>query len=263
ALRLSAPRIGLVDVYGGSMDAGWVRLIFDSFDFPYRVVYPPELDRADLRGRYDALVFVPGLVPEPGGGGGSVPDSSWVPPEYHERLGTITSERTIPAVRRFIEEGGTVLAMGSSTRLAEHLALPVSDHLVEATAEGTRPLTREEFFIPGSVLRTRVDASHPLAHGTDGELAVMFERSPVYRVAAGARGVTRVGWFDTAQPLMSGWAWGQERLEGGATVLEAELGEGKLLLFGPEITFRGQSHEAMKLLFNGLYYGTAREQRLR
>jgi hypothetical protein len=56
---------------------------------------------------------------------------------------------------------------------------------------------------------------------------------------------------------VSGWAWGQEKLEGGASMLEADVGEGKLFLFGPEITFRGQSHGTFPLLFNAVYYGTA------
>ncbi|MEO6222941.1 MAG: M14 metallopeptidase family protein, partial [Vicinamibacterales bacterium] len=40
---LRAPRIGLFDQYGGSMPSGWTRLIFENFEFPYTVVYPPML----------------------------------------------------------------------------------------------------------------------------------------------------------------------------------------------------------------------------
>ena len=66
-----------------------------------------------------------------------------------------------------------------------------------------------------------------------------------------------IGPYDSADPHRSGWAWGQEKLEGGASMLEADLGDGKLFLFGPEITFRGQSHGTFPLLFNAIYYGTA------
>jgi len=37
------------------------------------------------------------------------------------------------------------------------------------------------------------------------------------------------------------------------TAVEAPLGRGKLFLFGPEITFRGQPHATFKLLFNSIY----------
>jgi len=33
--------------------------------------------------------------------------------------------------------------------------------------------------------------------------------------------------------------------------------KGHLVLFGPEITWRAQPHGTFKLLFNGVYFGTA------
>ena len=66
-----------------------------------------------------------------------------------------------------------------------------------------------------------------------------------------------MGWFDTSQPLKSGWAWGQERMENGTALLEVQLGAGKMFLFSPKITFRAQSHAAFPLLFNGIFYGSA------
>ena len=70
---------------------------------------------------------------------------------------------------------------------------------------------------------------------------------------AAARGVRRIAWFDSARPLRSGWAWGQQYLEGGVAAAEADVGRGKLFLFGPEITFRAQPHGTFRLLFNALY----------
>ena len=45
-------------------------------------------------------------------------------------------------------------------------------------------------------------------------------------------------------------------------VAEAKVGEGKLFLYGPEVTFRAQPHGTFKLFFNGLYYGTAESTKL-
>jgi hypothetical protein len=56
----------------------------------------------------------------------------------------------------------------------------------------------------------------------------------------------------------SGWAWGQQYLDGGTTIAEASVGEGKVVLLGPEVNFRDQPHGTYKLLFNGLYYGSAK-----
>jgi hypothetical protein len=41
-------------------------------------------------------------------------------------------------------------------------------------------------------------------------------------------------------------------------VAEATVGEGKVVLLGPEVNFRDQPHGTYKLLFNALYYGNAK-----
>jgi hypothetical protein len=88
---------------------------------------------------------------------------------------------------------------------------------------------------------------------------VFFDESPVFRLRpdAALQGVRSVGWYDSEKTLRSGWAWGQNYLAGGVAVAEAQVGRGKLFLYGPEITFRGQPHGTFKLLFNGIYYGAA------
>ena len=74
--------------------------------------------------------------------------------------------------------------------------------------------------MPGSVLRVQVDNTRPLAWGLPDEVDVFFDNSPVMRLepAGVARGVTPVAWFDSDAPLRSGWAWGQERLQGGVAM---------------------------------------------
>ena len=66
-----------------------------------------------------------------------------------------------------------------------------------------------------------------------------------------------VAWFTSTTPLRSGWAWGQDRLAGGVAVADVRLGDGHIAMFGPQITFRGQSHGTFKFLFNGIFYGKA------
>ena len=38
--------------------------------------------------------------------------------------------------------------------------------------------------------------------------------------------------YEDETPLRSGWAWGQEKLQGGVAMLEADVGEGTLYMFG-------------------------------
>ena len=71
-----------------------------------------------------------------------------------------------------------------------------------------------------------------------------------------------MAWFNSKDPLRSGWAWGEHHLYDGIAVIEADLGEGKLFIFGPEITRRAQPHGTFKFLFNGIYYGASIPEKL-
>jgi hypothetical protein len=85
---------------------------------------------------------------------------------------------------------------------------------------------------------------------------VFFDDSPVFKLGAdaAAQRVRTIAWFDSKTPLRSGWAWGQNYLENGVVAAEARVGNGKVLLFGPEILQRAQPHGTFKFLFNGIYY---------
>ncbi|HVP91936.1 MAG TPA: M14 metallopeptidase family protein [Terriglobales bacterium] len=268
AYKLRPPRIGLWDTYGGSMASGWIRWLFEQFEFPYDLVFAPALDEGNLKARFDVLVFVGGSMPrlttaETGAGGfrdfqPAAPAN--VPAEYHNRVGRITVEKTIPRLREFLEAGGTILALDTATLLAYHLDLPVANALVEKTADGKeKPLGMDKYFVPGSLLRAAVDTTHPLACGLPGAVDVFVDNTPAFTLLPDAeiRGVRPVVWFGTGKLLRSGWAWGEQYLWRSVQVAEAAVGQGKLFLYGPEIAFRGQPHGTFKLLFNGLYYGSA------
>ncbi len=255
-------RIALVDRYGGLMPSGWTRLIFENFEFPFEVVYAQDLNAGGLRAKYDAIVLVDGALSS-GAQGGRGPSSESIPQEFHRRLGSITREATGPKLKEFAEQGGTIIAIGESTAVTEWLDLPLENHLVEMAPDGTpRPLPREKYFVPGSVLRASVDTSHPLAHGLPAEVDVFFDNSPVFALTPQAprAGVRAVAWFANGTPLRSGWAWGQHYLKNGIAVADVPVGRGHVYLFGPEIAFRAQPHGTFKFLFNALYLSVAEQQ---
>jgi hypothetical protein len=259
AVRLRTQRIALWDQYGGSMPSGWTRWLLEQYEFPYEVVFPQQIDAGDLRSKYDVIILPSGALGERGRGGRfGQPQAAELPSEFRGMLGRLTTERSVPQLRRFLEAGGTVITVGSSTALAQHLGLPVGNALVERTPSGgERVLSAEKFYVPGSVLRVAVDSTAPIAAGLPSRLDVFFDNSPTFRLAPDAvrRGLRPVAWFDTDSPLRSGWAWGQTYLEGGVAIAEASVGRGTLVLLGPEVTFRAQPHGTFKFLFNGIFAG--------
>ncbi|MGK2935269.1 MAG: M14 family metallopeptidase [Gemmatimonadaceae bacterium] len=265
-VKLRPVRVALWDTYGGSMQSGWTRWLLEQFEFPFTVVYPPDLDAGNLRERFDVVILPDDAeILDPGSRRDARDIASATPPEdappqWRARGGFISETVTVPRLREFLEAGGRILAIGGATELASSLGLPVEDALTDSAG---RALQRSAYFVPGSILRARVDNTHPLAHGMPRHADVFFNNSPSFRLAPGAtrQGIRRVAWFDSATPLRSGWAWGQRHLRDAAAIIEAPVGQGTLVLYGPEVLFRAQPHGTFKLLFNGIHYGGAQAWR--
>jgi hypothetical protein len=260
--RLTPARVALWDTYGGSMPSGWIRWIMEQYHFPIEVIYAKDIDSGNLRSKFDVIVFVGGAIPavaptgETGSRGRREPSPDSIPAEYRSRLGRITAQNSIPELRRFLDAGGHIVTIGSSANLAYQLGLPVSDALVELVGGKERRLPGEKFYIPGSILRVSLDSTNQAAWGMGSAADVYFDQSPVFDIdpAAYANGTIRpIAWFPNDHPLRSGWAWGQAYLRNGVAAFVATVGQGKLYTFGPEITFRAQTHGTFKLLFNQLY----------
>jgi hypothetical protein len=270
ATRLAVRRIALWDTQTGSMPSGWTRFLLERFEFPFTVVCGAGFDDTALRSKYDVIILPSGASFRPGGGGrgggggggGAAPSTAGSnDPDLRSLCqvtsGTGTGATAEASVKKFVEAGGAVIAAGTSARtIADALGLPVSDYLIERQpGQPDRPLGPDKFYVPGSIMRVAVDATAPSAAGADTHIDVFFSNDPVFRLApdAAAHGVRPVMWFDSGSSLRSGWAWGQNYLEGGTTAFEATVGQGHVFAFGPEITFRGQPHGTFKFLFNGIY----------
>lgn len=260
-------RIGLYDQYGGTMESGWTRWIFEHYEIPYTVVYPPRLNAGNLSRDFDVLLFVSSGIPGIGGGrgfagrggaggrgAGGAPD---LPAEYRDQIGRVTSDTTMPQLKAFLEQGGRIVAIsGAALNLAQQLGLPLESQLAEKQPDGsTRPIASSKYYIPGSVLEVSVDSTQPEAAGARSTVDVFFDNSPVFRLLPGwdARGMRRVAWFSAPTPLRSGWAIGQEYLKDGVEMVAAPVGRGTAYLYAPEMLFRAQPAGTFRFIFNVLY----------
>ncbi|MFD2036877.1 M14 metallopeptidase family protein [Belliella marina] len=257
ARKINPSKIALFDYYGGSMPSGWVRWILEQYNFQFEVIYPKEIDNGNLNSKYDVILFIgpgiPGVGDYPSRNQASPED---IAPQYHGLLGTISTDTSIPAIKKFMENGGKVVAVGAATALAYHLDLPVKNALVERSEDGKeKSLTGDKYYIPGSILKANINQSSKVNYGMDQTANMIFNNSPVFQLTeeAESKGVKPLAWFGESSPLVSGWAWGEEYLKNGVVAFEAPVGKGKLYAFGPEITFRAQAHGTFKMLFNNLY----------
>ena len=231
-------RLALYRSWTGSMDEGWTRWVFDTFNVPYTSLRDAEVRAGNLRAKYDVIVL-PSMRPR------EIVDGRAKETAPAELTGGIT-EAGVANLRRFVEEGGTLVCWDDSTELAvKSFNLPVRNVL-----EGLRPA---EFYCPGSVLRVEVETAHPLARGFGRQLDAYFVNSAAFEVTDPARARVVARYAGRKEDVLrSGWLLGAEKLAGRAALVEATLGRGRVVLFGFRPQHRGQTWGTFPLIFNAV-----------
>jgi hypothetical protein len=274
---MRAVRVGLFDVFGGHMPTGWDHWLLREFEFPVQQVWGDRIEAGDLGRDFDVLVFHTGLPgPRDLDRAARRADEQHIPalraalPPFEDwsdleaRAVRLTGEKSLPALREFVTQGGTLIALGGECeKVVRHFDLPikVGTHVLDPDSEdGERRTRRDEFYVPGSLLALEVDAAHELARGADHELAAMVTGgSVILEVADPAAPIEVVARYRRSDPLLSGWAIGEHHLAGKSAVLCARVGRGRVLLYGPDVTYRGQPLGTCKLFCQGV--ATAGPQR--
>lgn len=268
-------KIGLYRSSMASMDEGWTRWIFK--DAPC-MENEPVKDGEIRAGKFNqkvppfsgAVTSVSARLLSPDYKTIIFPDQSAnqilngyakaaMPDEYTGGVG----KEGVENLKKFVEAGGTLVFLNRASIFAiEQFNLPIEDV--------TRGLARKDFFIPGSILRTELDTTHPIAKGMPQQSIAWFENSPAFKVfdgwGSGGTGpptawqrITRedirlVARYpsDPKNVLLSGWALGAEKIAGTAALVEVTVGKGKIVLFGFRPQYRGQSLATFPLLFNAI-----------
>jgi hypothetical protein len=231
-------RVGLYKSYDATMDEGWTRWVFDTWKVPYLPLVDSIVRAGKLTDKFDVIVL-PDQSPREILEG--LPASRY-PVPYAGGIGPDGAE----ALRQFVLDGGTLVALNEASRFAvQALLLPVRN-VLEAVPD-------EDFYAPGSIFRLELDATHPVARGMPRETAAWFQGGPAFDVLDST--VVRVigRWPDDPERvLLSGWVLHPERAAGKASLLEVRQGTGRVILFGFRPQYRGQSLATYPLLFNSL-----------
>ncbi len=243
-LELKAPRVAIYEPWGGNMDAGWTRLIFEQHELPFTQARPADLKKPGLLDRFDVIVFAE-MSPSQIMRGSQARN---VPPEYRGGIG----DEGLRNLRQFIEDGGAIVTLGNAAQFAiEQLGAPVENVL--------KDLDQDAFFCPGSILRLEVDTRHPIGYGMASTADAMFMNNGGYLPAA-ALSSTRtatIARYPQASLLRSGWIMGESHLQGTGAVLETSIGKGRIIMHTFRVQIRAQSWNTYHLLFNSIYYGAA------
>lgn len=239
-LKVKMPRVGMIRPWSSSIDEGWTRWLFENYEVNLTSLYNEEVRAGHLRDRYDVIV-----IPDIGGRSilnGRRPGS--MPGRYTGGIGDQGAEN----LREFVRQGGTMVTWnGGSNFVISNFNLPIKNAL--------SGLRNTEFFCSGSLLKIKLaDPTHPVVMGMPDEPIVMFQRGPAFETEEGFEGKVLASYLKDRNPLMSGYLLGPDKIQGKGALIDAEYGDGHIILFGFKPQWRGQPHGTFKMIFNALFY---------
>jgi hypothetical protein len=231
--------VGLYQPWVPATDEGWTRWLFDAYEVPYATVRNPQIRQGGLTRRFTSIVL-PSVEP-------AVLDEGWapgsMPVEFAGGLGTAG----VQALRAFVEEGGTLVALGRSAGwAAQRLDLPVVDRLQDQP--------RDVFFAPGAQVALQVDTTTAVGTGMAARTGAWIEGGAAFDLPARSP-AARVAYYGARPRVLSGWVHGVNALAGAAAVVDVPVGAGRVVLFGIDPQQRGLSMATFPLLFNALKPG--------
>ena len=274
---VSPPRVALVHSWIETQNEGWVRYAFDRMGVPFTYLADQKLEQAGLLDRFDVVVFphVSGTATTIVNGRPQVgPAIPWKKTVLTPNLGkwdeTDDTRKGmglagLAALRRFVERGGLLVVEGNSARV------PIEFGLVPTVSVAPAPKLQAR----GGVYRAQLmKPESPIAYGYERtSFPLYFNQAPLMSVQAAPtaaqrpvgvdsaitnaterlRARTIVRWTPKADELLvSGLLDAGEEMAGRATVVDAPLGKGHVVLFGTRPMWRWQSQGAFALMLNAM-----------
>jgi hypothetical protein len=275
AVKLRLPRVGLYKPWAASMDEGWTRWVLEQYGFASSPLDNRTIRAGNLRARFDAIIL-PSIDREVIATGrakredGEMKYFTELPPEYTGGLDAQGGEAESQAAKRaagegggqrakagaralkaFVEAGGTLLAFGEACEyVIGELNIPVRNTLAKAR--------REDFSVPGSLLRAMVAGDHPVTWGLPREVALFVDSPIAFETTLPGPELQRrvLAHYPESRRdvLLSGWIHGEERLVRRAAAVATTYGKGKVVLLGFRPQNRAQTHVTFPFVFNALWW---------
>ncbi|MGQ0540721.1 MAG: M14 family metallopeptidase [Blastocatellia bacterium] len=270
---IEGPKVNNVRIYRSeipSMDEGWTRHVTENsrhwFDYGSQceklnstVIRNSQIRNIQFSKQSSSIIFPdqPAAQILNGYAKGTMPD------EYTGGVG----KEGVENLTKFVEAGGTLVFLNRSSEFAiEQFNLPIRNVV--------KGLDRKAFYIPGSILRTELDLTSPIAKGMPQQSIAWFENSPAFEIettdgrqetggkpqspvsglSSTVSGIKVIATYpkNSKDILLSGWALGADKIAGKAALVEITMGKGKIILFGFRPQYRGQSLATFPLLFNAI-----------
>lgn len=250
------PKIGLVETFRHDMDAGWTRFIFDSYNIPFTVINPHNIEKLDLS-QFTVIIF-PNSNPDvlmtgkSKFNGESMPSN--YPPEFAKGMGATGFQN----LTKYIVNGGKIIAWGESVKLfdttfkvknnneEEEFRLPFTDLTSQMATKGN--------YVPGSLVKLNLIENHPLTYGLSKQIGIFYRGRHSFNTSIPSFDTDRkvIGVFPETDILISGYEENIKTVGNKAALIWLKKAKGELIFFAFNPQFRALTQGSYKLLFNSL-----------
>lgn len=250
AYKLKTPRVAVYEPHTANIDSGWTMWLLENFKIPYDAIKNDEIQRGNLKSRYDAIILAQQTAQSIIHG--TRPGEGNQRPEFTGGIGS----KGVAALEEFVKAGGSLLAFDSATQLPiQNFEIGVRGLLAEAAGRN-EDVSPNAFYAPGSLIRITVDNTQPTAFGMAPEAVAMTTGGQAFDTI-GTPNMKVLARYASKDLLASGWLSGERLVLGKPIAVEARLGKGNVLLYGFRPQFRGQPYGTFKLVLNALYLASA------
>jgi hypothetical protein len=265
------PRIGVLVPWADTDGIGWLRYTLDRQRIPYLYLRDEDVRAGGLRAKVDVIVYGQVRLDLQAQIHG-IP-KAWGPmpftrtPEFPSHGAPVASDDItgglgwagLGELQRFVEDGGLLVTLGSGSALA----------LEGGLVRGVRRAPAPDVRTPGVELRARfARPDHPVAYGYPAETSVFRTNLPLYDVprrwleaayctscldGPEDRAAVVLEWGGAGEPMVvSGGARGESELAGRPALLDAPLGQGRVIAFNFNPVHRDLNRSDHRLLWNAL-----------
>ena len=254
-----APRVAMYSSWSGTQEIGWVRFTFDRFGIPYDLIYKERVKKGNLRADYDVIVMPtqnvnrqavfqpPAARPVPYVKGtkyrflgmyGETPDMT----------GGMGGEG-VDAFAKFLEAGGTLIAMGNAVRFPTELGFA---RTVDATGTTTPTFYAPRPLVQAEILRL----DHPVFYGyTERLMPVKYLGGPLMSAGSPDQGNVLARYVGGDDAVLSGLMRGAAEIRQRPFAIDVPggfTGRGRVILFSNNPIYRWQNHGEFNMVFNAV-----------
>jgi hypothetical protein len=253
------PRVAIYSSWNGTQEIGWVRFTFDTFGIPYDLIFKERVRKRRLRADYDVIVMptqtltrqsvfaAPAAKPVP-----------YMKDEKYKTLGMYGESPDITggmggegvdAFAAFLEEGGTLIAMGNAVRFPADFGFA---RTVDASAS-----TSNDFYAPRPIVQAEIlRPDHPVFYGyTEKLMPLKYLGGPLMSVAEADRGNVLARYVGGDGAVLSGLMKGANEIRERPFAIDVPggyTGRGRVVLFSNNPIYRWQNHGEFNMVFNAL-----------